>query len=151
MAFALPFLLVFVVGLADFGGAYNLKQKISNAAREGARFGISATDLDTPSMAAVRNSVVNYLTNAGLTACNFTGTPSSGTLATFGSGTCILTINRADATVTSGGTTLVATKVTLTYPVYWTFDKIIGFLTRGPNPTLPTSLTSVAFMENIPQ
>jgi len=149
MALALPFLLVFVVGLADFGGAYNVKQKLSNAAREGARFGISATNLDTTSMSAVRDTVVNYLTNAGLTACNFSGSPASGKASTFGSGNCVLTIDRANATVTSGGATLVTTKVTLTYPLTWTFNRIIGLLVPGANPTLPASLTSVAFMKNI--
>ena len=38
-AVALPLLVVLVVGIFDFGGAFNLKQELNNAAREGARFG----------------------------------------------------------------------------------------------------------------
>ena len=46
MAFGLPLLLVFMVGIADFGGAYNLKHRLSNAVREGARFAASESRLD---------------------------------------------------------------------------------------------------------
>ncbi len=41
-AVALPLLVVFVVGIFDFGGAFNLKQKLNNIAREGARFASSS-------------------------------------------------------------------------------------------------------------
>jgi Flp pilus assembly protein TadG len=162
MALALPFLLVFVVGLSDFGGAYNLKQKLSNAAREGARFGISQSPLDLgdsppASIVAIQNTVANYLTNAGLTTCTF----SSGSPTASGSGTtrqwtisggtnCSIVIQRGNATITSGGTTLVSTQVSVTYPVSWTFNKVIGLLSHGSSPALPVSLTSVAFMENLP-
>jgi len=40
-AVALPLLLVMVVGIFDFGNAYNLKQKVTNTAREAARLGAS--------------------------------------------------------------------------------------------------------------
>ena len=43
-AFILPLLLVLGVGFADFGGAYNLKQKLNNAAREGTRIAIGQND-----------------------------------------------------------------------------------------------------------
>src|ERR1700736_1084428 len=36
-AVSLPLLAVFVVGIFDFSGAFTLKQKLTNAAREGAR------------------------------------------------------------------------------------------------------------------
>ena len=38
-AVALPLLIVLVVGIFDFGAAFNLKQELNNALREGARFG----------------------------------------------------------------------------------------------------------------
>ncbi len=37
-AVALPLLVVFVVGIFDFGAAFNVKQKLSNITREAARF-----------------------------------------------------------------------------------------------------------------
>ncbi|MFZ0759119.1 MAG: TadE family protein, partial [Candidatus Sulfotelmatobacter sp.] len=41
-ALSLPLLVVFVVGIFDFSGALTLKQKLTNAAREGAR--VAAAD-----------------------------------------------------------------------------------------------------------
>ena len=41
-ALVLPLLVVLVIGVSDFGGAYTLKDKLANAAREGAR--IAARD-----------------------------------------------------------------------------------------------------------
>src|SRR5258708_34074268 len=50
-AVALPLLVVFVVGIFDFSGAFTLKQKLTNAAREGARAAAAgpASDLTNPS------------------------------------------------------------------------------------------------------
>ena len=41
-AVALPLLLVLAVGIFDFGSAFNMKQKLTNAAREAARLGASS-------------------------------------------------------------------------------------------------------------
>ena len=65
-ALLLPILLVMVVGLMDFATAYNIKQKLANAAREGARMGSSqpVSDLDTSdpaSIDAIKDDVVTYL------------------------------------------------------------------------------------------
>ena len=51
LAVSLPLLLAFVVGIFDFSGAFTLKQKLTNAAREGARVAAAApaNDLDNPS------------------------------------------------------------------------------------------------------
>ena len=158
MALALPFLLVFAVGISDFGRAYNLKHRISNAAREGARFSISQSPLDLgdsppASILATRNAVANYLTNAGLTACAFATTaPSSSGTAQWTispNANCVLKIERKNTSVSVSGTALESTQVTVTYPVTWTFNKIMKLLVSGANPTLPASLTSVSFMQNI--
>src|SRR5260370_10403340 len=84
-ALMLPLLLAFVVGILDFGQAYNLKQKLNNAAREGARFAIEESCADCtqaapPTTQAIENSIVNYLTNAGVNLCGLTGrtTPTVG-------------------------------------------------------------------------
>jgi Flp pilus assembly protein TadG len=158
LALALPFLMVFAVGIFDFGGAYNLKQRISNAAREGARFSISQSKLDLgdsppASILATRNAVANYLTNAGLTNCAFatTAPTKTGTVewTITPKANCVLKIDRGNTTISSGGTVLDSTQVTVTYPVTWTFNKIMGLLVHGSNPTLPSSITSVTFMQNI--
>jgi Flp pilus assembly protein TadG len=67
----MPLLLAMVVGILDFGQAYNLKQKLNNAAREGARFAIEESCADCTQAApattqAIENSIVDYLTNAGV-------------------------------------------------------------------------------------
>ena len=78
-AVALPLLVVFVVGIFDFGGAFNLKQMLNNIAREGARFASSlpTNDLDAigtpPSVTAVRDLVVSHLQMARLNDCGLAG------------------------------------------------------------------------------
>lgn len=42
LAVSLPLLMVFVVGIFDFSGAFTLKQQLTNAAREGARVAAAA-------------------------------------------------------------------------------------------------------------
>src|ERR1700758_229238 len=77
-AFTIPLLVVFVVGIFDFGSAFAVKQKLANAVREGARIGASQPSSDlsnTPSsggcgapvsICAVRDAVDFYLTAAKL-------------------------------------------------------------------------------------
>jgi len=48
-AVALPLLMVMVVGILDFGNAYNLKQKVTNTAREAASMGASQPTSDIAS------------------------------------------------------------------------------------------------------
>lgn len=110
-AFSLPLLVVFVVAIFDFSGAFSLKHKLANAAREGARAAAAdpASDLaafSTPVPASVGDAfqvVDNYLldskvddcglsTATGSTAGNLTWTYTSTACST--GGTVILTINR---------------------------------------------------------
>ncbi|MGH7870335.1 MAG: TadE family protein, partial [Candidatus Dormibacteraceae bacterium] len=46
LAITLPLLLVVAIGLTDFSGAFNLKFRLSNAAREGARFAANQSTAD---------------------------------------------------------------------------------------------------------
>jgi Flp pilus assembly protein TadG len=74
-AVSLPLLVVLVVGIFDFGGAFNQKQQLSNAMREAARFGASeatndlATGTAPPSVDAIRYLVDSYLVTAGMQDC----------------------------------------------------------------------------------
>jgi len=70
-AVALPLLIVLVVGIYDFGGAFNMKQELNNALREGARFGAAQPTNDLciscaspPSVDAIRLVVASYLQTA---------------------------------------------------------------------------------------
>lgn len=78
-ALVLPLLLAISVGIMDFGQAYNLKQKLNNASREGARFAAaenSGAGLSTSDVSAVRDVVGNYLTNGGVTLCSINSGPN---------------------------------------------------------------------------
>ena len=73
-AVSLPLLMALAVGIFDFGNAYNLKQKLTNAVREGARLGASqpTSDLSNApptSVLAVRDVVDSYLTAARINDC----------------------------------------------------------------------------------
>jgi hypothetical protein len=70
-AISLPLLVVLVVGIFDFGGAFNLKQQLNNAVREGARFGASQPTNDlaaAPAPAPPSIDAVRYLVDAYLQA-----------------------------------------------------------------------------------
>jgi len=167
-ALVLPFFLALVVGIFDFGQAYNLKQKLNNAAREGARFAIEESCADCTQAApattqAIENSVVNYLANAGVDLCGLTGTttPTVGPLPfaswTFASsGQCTGTganftieIDRGVTFVDSNGATITASQVIVNAPYAWSFNRIIGFLVPGANYSAVTTLSSNALMKNL--
>jgi Flp pilus assembly protein TadG len=169
-AFAMPILVVLLIGIIDFGGAFNLKQKLNNASREGARFGsaTSCSDCTQPtppgpnSTLSIRNVVENYLTNAKVPLCGAAGTttPTSGP-GTFGwtftytSSPCsaskpfTMTVER-NYNFLNGTITVVATRVTLTYPYTWSFGRVIGLMVQGANPALPMTISSDAIVENEP-
>ncbi len=74
-AISLPLLVVLVVGIFDFGGAFNQKQELNTAMREGARFGASQPTNDLvagsapPSINAIRYLVDAYLLNSNINDC----------------------------------------------------------------------------------
>ena len=168
-ALALPLLIFFVVGIFDFSGAISLKQKLSNAAREGARVAASdsANDLAAPVPASVWDAfwvVDNYLLSEKINDCGLSGvTPSltAGTLTWVASGLGIgfrLSRERNYAHHQSGmgyrgrderkPVHLIQTRVTLSYAYKWQFNNVAGLL--GQNFTGPTSFTttSTALNEN---
>jgi len=174
-ALALPLLVVLLIGMLDFGGAYNLKQKLNNAAREGARFAgtLKCSDCTQPpsstspkSTLAIRDVVEAYLTNANVPLCGTAGTtvPANGTTTfswtfTYSSSPCsagvpfVLTIERNyiytyTDTVNGGTKTVLASRVTLSYPYQWAFSRVIGLMVPGANPALPSTIASDAIMQN---
>jgi len=83
-AVALPLLVVFVVGIFDFSGAYTLKQKLTNIARDAARTaaGDPSNDLQFPSAAAPASvldafqMIDNYLIANNINDCGIISTPT---------------------------------------------------------------------------
>jgi Flp pilus assembly protein TadG len=65
-AIVLSCLLLLITGIMDFGHAFFLKQIVTNASREGARYGVV---YQTPRLTVpqIQSQVMYYLQNAGLT------------------------------------------------------------------------------------
>ena len=157
-ALAAPFLLILVVGILDFGQVYNLKQELNNAAREGARFAVGensgSNNLTTSDVEALRDVINNYLAGENVTQCVIASSPSvSGFVYTFASSSTgcsgfSLVINRAYI-FTVGTTTVVGTKVTLTYPYVWSLGKMIGLILNGSSLSLPATIQTDCTMQNL--
>lgn len=75
LAFVLPLLLVFIIGIWEIGRLIQVQQSVNNAAREGARLaaqglivnpsGVSTQIMATTGASNVQDTVKNYLTRAG--------------------------------------------------------------------------------------
>jgi Flp pilus assembly protein TadG len=160
-AVALPLLVVLVVGIFDFGGAFNLKQELNNAAREAARFAAAQPSNDLalgqpPSVNAVRGLVDSYLQTAGINDCGLSSatwalaTGYTWVFSATGNGCSMtLTINRANPVQeTIGGATvnILCTTVNISYPYQWHFNNVIQLLAPGANYSLgniPVDATAV--------
>ena len=153
LAATLPLLVVLVVGIFDFGNAFNLKQKLSNTAREAARFGstqptsdLTGTASPPPSIVSIRDLVDSSLKGAKVNDCGLSGVGAPAHPSTFtwkytasgggcpGSG-LTLTIDRGDgsfpATVGSDSIYVISTHVTISYPYQWEFNRVIKLLISG--------------------
>ena len=154
-AVALPLLVVLVVGIFDFGGAFNLKQELNNAVREGARFGSSQPTNDLglsqpPSVNAVRYLVDSYLQTAHINDCGL-GSDST-TIWAFAGGNldwhfsatangCTMTMDVIRAVpiqMTIGGATVntLCTTVQISYPYQWHLNNVVQLLVPGAHYTL---------------
>jgi Flp pilus assembly protein TadG len=162
-ALSLPLLVFFVVGIFDFSGALTLKEKLTNAAREGAR--VSASDPASDMFAAVpvavgdvADVVDNYLVSEKINDCGLGTTlpaspPQTALTWTYTStGSCptggiTIAINRGCWTQ-ENGIYLIGTCVTINYAYKWQFGGVSGLFGRtfiGPS-TL--TATAEAFNEN---
>jgi Flp pilus assembly protein TadG len=172
-AVSLPLLVVLVVAIFDFGSAFTIKQKLAYATREGARVASNqpTTDLSLngscgapASVCAVRDVIDQNLVAAHMNDCGLAsaGGTSGGTLIwnftanTTCAGTLTLKIERGftyTATLTApfqtGTYTIEGTRVTLSYPYKWQFNKVITFLAPGATYAGNTLITSVALMQNL--
>jgi Flp pilus assembly protein TadG len=174
-AVALPLLVVFVVGIFDFGNAFNIKYKLTNAVREGARFAAAqpTSDLSQPtvgttgSLESVASQVANNLLTANVNDCGLSGVANQTvtqpapltwtyTTSTGCSGaTLTLTIERGytftapASSIYPLGLTVEATRVTLSYPYKWQFNRVIQFLVPGGTFPGTSQISVVSVMQNL--
>lgn len=169
-AVVLPLLVVFVVGIFDFGAAFNLKQKLNNATREGARFasGLPTNDLDQPgacgapaSVCSIRDLMDSYLVGGRLNDCGLNGasvtTPAAMTWAyTTAGGGCpgplTLTIEREysfQETIAGATIHVMSTRVSIKYPYAWHFNRVIQLLVPGASYAGVTLISTDATAPNM--
>jgi len=172
-AVVLPLLAVMVVGIFDFGQAFSIRQKLTFAARDAARFGSSQPTNDltqaTPiSVAAVRDLVDADLISAGLNDCALGTISQAGAAAwsaTGTGGTCpssatfTLTIDRGYVAPPLGQPginvpgaeeplRLISTHVTMSYPYQWHFNSVIKLLVPSATYAGITQITTDAVAPN---
>jgi len=159
-AVSLPLLVVFTVGIYDFSGAFNQKQKIEQAAQEAAIIAgsqpmsdLASTDANPPSLQAVSTAVYNSLVGSGVVAsggCTPPGTPGgpAGFTWTYQINGCDsagdvlqITINRGVVSTVSTPA-VVGTKVTVQYPYHWRFNSVIQLLFPGSTTYAATTQVS---------
>jgi Flp pilus assembly protein TadG len=174
LALSLPILIPLVMGVLDFGESFNLKQKLTNAAREAARLTVSNPlsnancgdplgTTDPCEIQAAADAAKNYMINAGLSvaSCITPNAPSAGTLTwTY---TCnngckklqcadlTLTINKGYVFTGTDGNAVSATQVTLTYPYYPTayFAPLFSNTFTDSNGDKYIKLTTLYVMQNL--
>jgi Flp pilus assembly protein TadG len=171
-AIVLPLLVVFVVGIYDFSGAFDQKQKIDQAAQEGAIVAgaqpmsdiqPSGSPTNPASLQPVVTAVINSLTESGVV----NGTCGPPTASGPGTGPNALAwtytilgcsaANLTDALVIvinrgwvsgSGSPVAVGSIVTITFPYHWTFNRVIQLLIPGAPYAATTYLTESATVHN---
>lgn len=146
LAISLPLLLVFVVGIYDFGQAFNLKEKLNFAARDAARFASTQPTSDLSqssplSVVAIRDLVDADLIAEGVNDCGLGAIASAGTLIWTATGTCpnsatfTLTIDRGVVVPPAPGAAQpvqqISTHIDLQYPYQWQYGNVIGLLAPG--------------------
>jgi hypothetical protein len=149
-AVVLPLLAVMVVGIFDFGQAFSIRQKLTFAARDGARFGSSQPTNDLTqavpiSVSAIRDLIDADLISAGLNDCGLGAIQPSGPVAWTATGNCpssatfTVTIDRGyvspplgQAGIPIPGASehlrLISTHVQMSYPFQWHFNSVIRLL-----------------------
>ncbi len=175
-AIVLPLLVVFVVGIYDFSGAFNQKQKIEQAAQEGAIIAgaqpmndIQTGNSSPASLLPVVTAIFDSLVGSGVVPSGTCASPPgvvspgpgaltwtytiSGCFTGPSGGNLVITINRgwvcgSGGPCPSGPPKAVGTVVTITYPYHWTFNRVIQLLIPGAAYAATTQLTESATVHN---
>jgi Flp pilus assembly protein TadG len=165
-AISLPLLVVFVVGIYDFSGAFNQKQKIAQAAQEGAIMAGAQTmgdiqtisGVNTDSLQPVVFAVFNSLTASKVIQCScsppgsVTG-PAANLAWTYKITGCpdqlTIVISRGLVIAgTTGNPSAIATTVQVQYPYHWRFNSVIQSLIPGANYAATTQVSESATVHN---
>ncbi len=164
-AITLPLLVVFVVGIYDFSGAFNQKQKIEQAAHEGAILAgaqpmsdIDVSNTNPSSLLPVVTAIVNSLVASGVvtSACTPPGTVTGGPNLTWRYTVLgcpqklIITINRGweGGAGSANSPASLGTVVTIVYPYTWRFNSVIQLLIPGAAYAATTQVTESATVHN---
>ena len=169
-AVVLPLLAMMVVGIFDFGQAFSIRQKLTFAARDAARFGSSQPTNDLTqavpiSVSAIRDLVDADLISSGLNDCTLGTIQQSGPVAWTATGKCPNTatltvlIDRGYVSPPLGqpgisipGATeplrLISTHVQMSYPFQWHFNSIIRLLVPSATYTGITQIGTDAIAPN---
>ena len=155
----LPFLLVFLVGLSEFGNGYRTYQNLTNATREAARLSaLPYYNQPSRSPDALRDRITNYLSSVGLDITQYQGSGSmiSGTTAwVYGSypDSSYLLIDqnkifpRLDNSGSPTGIVYSGSKIEIKHPYHFTFfGPVMGLLSLGstfPSDILIKSSTTI--------
>jgi Flp pilus assembly protein TadG len=164
-AVALPLLAVVVIGITDFGGAFDLKYRLSNGVRAGVRVASTQstsddTDAVPVSVTAARDAIDSYLIGDHVNDCGLaTATPTksaSGLVWTYtantacaGGGTLTLIVDRGKTFQTTGGVTVETTHVSISYPFKWRFSGVIKVLIPNAQYLGVTYIKNEAVMQNL--
>ena len=163
-AVALPLLILVMIGVSDFSGAFNLKQRLASSAAATARLAAqqSTADLGSaspPSVTALRNFVAQSLTSFGLSDCGLGSAPATSTGAlqwTYTGSTCAtnatLVVERGytfSVLVSGSPVQVVSTRVTLNYPYRWRFGNVVKLISPSATFGGPTTLSVVSVVPNL--
>ena len=142
-AVSLPLLLVFVVGIFDFSGAFTLKQKLTNAVRDAARTAAADPANDLANTSGVPVSVAdafqivdNYLNANHISDCGL-GTSASPT-------TSVPPIWTYSASGSSSGCPGTGIAIVINRAYYFPSNSIVAASTNPPcSPQIPNGHTAV--------
>lgn len=163
-AIGLPILVLVMVAVFDFSGAFNLKQRLATSVSATARLGAeqSASDLSAappPSVTALRDFAAQSLTAAGINDCGLATAAAtlSGfrqwtyTGATCASSATLVVERQYTYPVVVGVNTInvQATRVTLTYPYQWRLGSVVRLLAPSASFAGPTTLSVTSVVANL--
>lgn len=176
-AITIPLLVVFVVGIYDFSGAFNQKQKIEQAAQEGAIVAgaepmtdVTPASSNTPAagpaslqpvVVAIFNSLAasGVLPNANQGTCTVSSPLETQAVVTYtytimgcssySTDNLVITINRGWIVAgTSPVPSVVGTTVAVKFPYHWRFNSVIQVLIPGASYQAITNITETASVHN---